>query len=191
MDPETIGTTPAASRQPAREGRLVRLRDATVDDVDVLEALVWEQGGFNDFGLAPAPVDRAALALGPLRSEEKGLLLVERVADGRPVGTVSWRRVRYGPNSESACWNFGVELLREARGQGLGTEAQALLVDYLFATTIVNRVEASTDIDNVAEQRALENAGLRREGIIRGSQFRAGRYHDLVQFALVRGDTGG
>ena len=168
----------------------MRLRDVTIDDADLLEALVREQGGFNDFGLAPGPVDRDALATGPLRSEEKGLLLVERVDDGRPIGTVTWRQARYGPNSESACWNFGIELVREARGQGLGTEAQALLVDYLFATTTVNRVEASTDIENVAEQRALEKAGLRREGVIRGSQFRAGRYHDLVQFALVRADTG-
>ena len=84
--------------------------------------------------------------------------------------------------------NFGIELIPDARGQGYGTEAQALLVDYLFATTDVHRIEASTDIDNLAEQRSLEKAGLRREGVNRGAQFRAGAYHDLIVFALLRED---
>ena len=38
------------------------------------------------------------------------------------------------------------------------------------------------------EQRALAKAGFVREGIARGSQFRAGTYHDLVTFALLRRD---
>jgi RimJ/RimL family protein N-acetyltransferase len=94
----------------------------------------------------------------------------------------------YGPNPESSAYNFGIELIPEARGQGYGTEAQALLVDYLFANTDVHRVEASTDVSNLAEQRSLEKAGLRREGVTRGAQFRAGAYHDLIVFAMLRDD---
>jgi hypothetical protein len=71
----------------------------------------------------------------------------------------------------------------------LSPEAQAQLVEYLFATTDVHRVEASTDVENIAEQRSLEKAGLRREGVVRGAQFRAGGYHDLVTYALLRDDT--
>jgi RimJ/RimL family protein N-acetyltransferase len=55
----------------------------------------------------------------------------------------------------------------------------------------VHRVEASTDVSNLAEQRSLEKAGLRREGVTRGAQFRAGAYHDLVVFALLRDDREG
>ena len=69
-----------------------------------------------------------------------------------------------------------------------GTEAQAQLVAYLFATTEVNRVEAGTDLDNLPEQRSLEKAGLRREGVMRGSQFRAGAYRDLVVYGIIRAD---
>jgi len=60
---------------------------------------------------------------------------------------------------------------------------------YLFETTEVNRVEASTDVENLAEQRSLEKAGFRREGIQRGSQFRAGAYHDLVVYSRLRNDA--
>jgi RimJ/RimL family protein N-acetyltransferase len=58
------------------------------------------------------------------------------------------------------------------------------LADYLFETTETNRVEASTDVENVAQQRALEKAGFVREGVQRGAQFRAGAQHDPVNTAL-------
>ena len=63
-----------------------------------------------------------------------------------------------------------------------------MLAEHLLAATDANRVEASTDTDNLAEQRALERAGFRREGVVRGAQYRAGRWHDLVVYARLRGD---
>ena len=169
----------------------VRLRDITLDDADLLDAWSADErvsGGFNDFGTGPNLMDRDALAKGPYRNERNGMLLIERVADGAPIGTVGWHRVSYGPNPESSVWNFGIELIPEARGQGHGSDAQRLLADWLFEHTEVNRVEASTDVDNIAEQRALENAGYTREGIARGAQFRAGRYRDLITYARLRTD---
>jgi len=114
-------------------------------------------------------------------------MIVESAATGEPVGTVSWRTVRYGPNPESAAWNIGISLIPEARGQGFGTEAQRVLADHLFATTPVRRVEAMTDIENEAEQRSLEKAGFAREGVLKGSQYRRGGWHDLVVYARIRG----
>jgi RimJ/RimL family protein N-acetyltransferase len=166
----------------------VRLRDVTLDDADMLDAWNRDRSPFNDFGYDPEPVDREALARGPFRNEHNGLLIVEVVADGRPIGTVGWHQVRYGPNPESAALNFGIELIPDARGHGYGTEAQTLLVDYLFSLTAVNRLEAGTDVENIAEQRSLEKAGLRRECVVRGAQFRAGEYHDLIVYACTRDD---
>jgi RimJ/RimL family protein N-acetyltransferase len=73
------------------------------------------------------------------------------------------------------------------RGQGFGSQAQRLLADYLFATTAVNRIEAGTDVENLIEQRSLEKAGFIREGVLRGAQYRAGAWHDLVVYSVVRG----
>ena len=170
----------------------VRLRDVTLDDADLLDA--WNAkpsstGEFNDFGGSPKRIDRDALARGPLRNERNGQLIIERVSDGMPIGHVGWHAVGYGPNPESSGWNVGIALLPEARGQGHGTDAQALLAAYLFETTDVNRIEAQTDIDNIAEQRSLEKAGFVREGTARGAQYRAGAYHDLVTYSILRGET--
>lgn len=169
-------------------GRLVRLRDCTLADADTLDE--WSasrDGGFNDLGPRdPAP--REALANGPIRNDGNGTLIVEPLDSGQPIGTVSWHAVNYGPGPRSIVWNMGIDLIPEGRGRGYGTEAQRLLADYLFATTGVNRVEASTDVENMAEQRSLEKAGFQREGIVRGAQFRAGTHHDLVVFARLRND---
>jgi RimJ/RimL family protein N-acetyltransferase len=172
-------------------GPRVRLRDLTIDDADLLDA--WSadpevRGEFNQFGHDPSPVDRKALANGPFRSERNGELIVERLADDQPIGSVSWHRVGYGPNEGSGAWNIGISLIPSARGHGYGGEAQRLLADYLFATTGFDRVEASTDVENTAEQRALEKAGFVREGLLRGAQERSGVRHDLVNYARLRSD---
>jgi RimJ/RimL family protein N-acetyltransferase len=172
------------------DGMSVRLRDVTLDDADLLDswATVEAKGTFNDFGQPRSPVDRETLARGPMRTERNGELIIERRADGRPIGTVSWHLDRYGPNEESGAWNIGIALIPEARGQGFGTEAQRLVADFLFATTPLHRVEASTDVENLAEQRSLEKAGFIREAVLRGVQYRAGTWHDLVNYARLRDD---
>ena len=168
----------------------VRLRDVTLADADMLDAWARDEAKseFNDLGQEPQPLPRDVIANGPLRNERNGMLVVERIADGQPIGTVGWHRVNYGPSPRSDAWNFGIELRPEARGQGLGTEAQRLLAEFLFATYDLNRVEASTDVENLPEQRSLEKAGYVREGIQRGAQYRAGTYHDLVTYSRLRDD---
>lgn len=169
-------------------GRLVRLRDVIADDAELIDRLNRDAvGGFNDFGQEREPMSREVLARGPLRNDRGGRLIVETL-DGEPVGTVDVRISAYGLPPRSNAWQIGIELAREARGLGYGTEAQRLVADWLFATTSANRVEAATDIENIAEQRSLEKAGYRREGVLRGSQFRAGNYHDLVYYGRLRSD---
>lgn len=64
-------------------------------------------------------------------------------------------------------------------------------MEYLFAHTTAHRIQAETDVDNLAEQRALEKAGFTREGVMRGYSFLGGRYHDEVLYSVLRGDLPG
>jgi len=104
------------------------------------------------------------------------------------LGNVSWIPVLHGPTAACVAWNMGVFVLPVARGRGIGTLAQRLLVEHLFAATDTYRVEASTDVGNLAEQRALERAGFRREGVIRGAQVRGGVRRDIVLYGILRTD---
>jgi RimJ/RimL family protein N-acetyltransferase len=108
-------------------------------------------------------------------------------ADDTPAGLVTYRPTqRRGPTG--VCFEIGIALLPEHRGRGLGTAAQRLLVDYLFDYTTAYRLEALTDDENIAEQKALERVGFRREGVLRGSHFHRGTWRNHVVYALIRSD---
>lgn len=167
----------------------VALREITAADAELFDA--WHRdplaaGEFNDFGPSEAPTFTERIAAGSIVGDDGGALVVE--VDSSPVGTVTWHRVAYGPNVESGAWNVGISLLPEARGHGTGWRAQRLLAEWLLSGTEANRIEASTDVANVAEQRSLEKAGFVREGILRGAQHRAQGWHDLVAYAFLRAD---
>ena len=161
------------------------LRQSDLDYFDLWDAP--EADPFNFFGFRTPHRARAAFAESGLISAESGMLLVID-ADGRTVGDVGWHHEEYGPGGQSRAYNIGVRLLPERRGQGLGGPAQRQLADYLFATYLVNRVEAFTDVENTAEQRALEKAGFTREGTLRGAQWRDGAWHDLAAYSRLRND---
>jgi RimJ/RimL family protein N-acetyltransferase len=122
-----------------------------------------------------------------------GRLIVD-IVDAEGVrayaGVVSWHLVTYGPNPGSHAWNIGIELAESARGHGVGTVAQRLLARWLLATTHVERIEASTDVTNVAEQKSLERAGFTREGVLRSAQKRADGRHDLYGYSILPADLG-
>lgn len=142
------------------------------------------EDGFDDFG------PRAGYdAPPPSRVDADGTLAIEAVdAGGGPIGTVGWHWVQWGPNAGSRCPMIGIWLSPERRGRGFGTLAQRQVTDLLFRHTTANRVEAHTEVENVAEQHALENAGFTREGITRGSTWRDGAYRDGVLYAILRAD---
>jgi aminoglycoside 6'-N-acetyltransferase len=172
-------------------GELVSLRPVRRDDLPLLDA--WENdvnanGEFNDFGLRPETGHESGFNDSGFLSENSLMFMVVDGTTGRTVGNVTARRIAYGPPATSGCYNIGISLVPEARGKGFGAEAQLLLAKYLFSAYPVNRVEASTDVTNVPEQRSLEKAGFTREGIARGAQWRRGEFHDMVVYSRVRSD---
>lgn len=178
-----------------RVGARVRLREATLEDAAIVDARDGDPamaGEFNDFERPPpTPLAERLADGGRLVAPDRGRLFVERLADGALIGDVTWHPSAHGPNERSRVPNIGVALVPDARGHGFGSEAQRLLAELLFELFDIERVEASTDVDNVAEQRSLERAGFTREGVLRRAQYRAGAFHDLVLYAVVRGDLAG
>ena len=134
----------------------------------------------------PSPYEDWGPLPQPIQPPELGRLAIEH--EGRVVGDLTWHAVHYGPNEGSKAWNIGISLVPEARGRGLGAAAQRALADLLFARTAVDRVEAQTDVENVAEQRSLTKAGFLREGVLRSAQQRHDGRHDLVSYARLRSD---
>jgi aminoglycoside 6'-N-acetyltransferase len=144
---------------------------------------------YNTFGLVRSGSLEDGFNRGGLLDHQQGMLVVAVRDNDEIAGDVSYHQVRYGPNEGSLAYNIGITLAPAYRGRGYGVEAQRLLAAYLFATYPVMRVEASTDVTNTAEQRALEKAGFTREGIARKAQWRMGAWHDLVVYSKLRGEA--
>jgi RimJ/RimL family protein N-acetyltransferase len=171
---------PELTLRPVRESDLELLEQAALDAA--------ASGSANWFGFRDAGSIRRRFEADGYLGEDRGHLIVD--VGGTPIGNVSWHAVHNGPPPWSRCWNIGISLTPSWRGRGYGGPAQRALAEYLFATTAVMRVEASTRSDNLAEQRALEKAGFSREGILRCAQFQDGHWRDLVLFSIVRADLG-
>lgn len=106
------------------------------------------------------------------------------------VGDLSAHSVWYGPTTGSRATSIGISLLEEHRGHGIGAIAQRLLAEELHAGGTV-RVEASTDVENTAEQRALAKAGFQLEGTLRLAQARRDGLHDLQVWSHVQAPRSG
>ena len=167
----------------------VTLRPAQEKDLDVLDRFMAgpeETGPYQWTGWADPTRWRRRWAENGLLGPESGQLMV---ADGSGdiLGFVAWRKMdAFGGGFY---WNVGAQLLPGARGRGIGTRAQRMLVDYLFAHTLAVRIEAVTEEGNIAEQRALEKAGFTREGLMRSISFRDGRWRDSVRYSVLRDDV--
>lgn len=171
-------------------GEKVCLRPVKRTDLPLLQDRISDpdfQGLFNDFGLKRDRYLEQSFEHDGLLSSQYGSLIVTTL-EGQFIGEVGYHTVRYGPNDGSLHYNIGISLAPEQRGKGYGVEAQQLLVRYLFQTYPIMRVEASTDVENIAEQRALVKAGFTREGVLRKAQWRSGQYHDLILYSKVRGE---
>ncbi|WP_331766493.1 GNAT family protein [Embleya sp. NBC_00896] len=162
--------------RPAREDDLA-LFELFVTDPDATGRFQWQ--GWSDPGRW-----RRTWAENGLLGEDAGQLIVAAGADR--LGFVAWRKAV--TSRTSWCWNIGIQLLPQAQGRGVGTRAQLMLVRYLFAHTPVVRIEADTETENIAEQRALEKCGLTREGVLRSLVFRDGRWRDVVRYSVLRTD---
>jgi RimJ/RimL family protein N-acetyltransferase len=72
------------------------------------------------------------------------------------------------------------------RSKGYGIEATLLMVDYLFLSRDITRIQAHTDARNIASQKVLQKAGFKKEGIIRKSFFARGKWGDKALYSILR-----
>ncbi|HVQ94092.1 MAG TPA: GNAT family protein [Mycobacteriales bacterium] len=169
----------------------IALRAFQADDLPFLDRLGTDPtvlGPFEWPGFTDARSRRRRWELdGYLGAETSVLAAV--LPDGTVAGLVSWRVHNRG-GSPGVCYEIGMALLPEHRGRGLGTAGQRLLVDYLFSYTTVYRLEAMTNVHNLAEQKVLERLGFQREGVLRAIVFSRGAWQDNAIYSLLRPEAG-
>lgn len=102
--------------------------------------------------------------------------------DGRKVGQVC----HFNPSTLYPEMEIGFSTIPSEQGKGYAAEAAQIMVDYLFLTREVERIQATATVDNVASQKVLLAAGFRKEGEIRKVLRIRGNWVDCIRFSLLR-----
>jgi ribosomal-protein-alanine N-acetyltransferase len=83
-------------------------------------------------------------------------------------------------------WEIGYALIPSERGKGYCTEAVAVMVDYLFLSKDMVRIQAHIDPRNLASQKVVEKNGFKKEGLIRKCFFAKGEWRDMLLCSILR-----
>lgn len=169
-------------------GQRVGLRYVTEDDLPWLKRSVGDPQVRGPFlgtrMMTPHAVDQRWKDNG-FANEDAERLLICHLHDGSVIGdVVHFAAARYTTAREIG-WTLADVAMR---GQGLASEAAALLVDYLFENWPVNRLSCGMSVHNHASRRVAEKCGFKHEGIQRGIVFVAGEYVDCHSLSLLRDD---
>ena len=160
------------------EGKNVNLRVTEKEDLPLIAE--WLNNP-EFFGQYFAPLQRSKAEM-EKRLEKNPLEIKTFIIDkkdGTKIGTMFHWLI--GNLMEISC-----VLTSDERGKGYGTEATKLLVDYLFLSTNLIRIQAHTDARNMVSQKILQNVGFKKEGIIRKSVFARGEWRDRALLSILR-----
>ncbi len=115
-------------------------------------------------------------------TSEEAKFVVEK-KDGSKIGIVVHFALAHPAGK---LLEIGYFFIPEERGKGYGTEAVKMIVDYLFLSKDMMRVQACTDVRNVASQKTLEKAGFKKEGILRKGFYCRGEWADDYMYSILR-----
>ena len=103
--------------------------------------------------------------------------------DGRRIGYIWHFNVMHPAGN---LLEIGYSMVPTERGKGYCTEAVDIMVDYLFLSKNIERIQAQTDVRNVGSQKVLEKAGFKSEGTIRKPFFLRGQLKDTCLYSILR-----
>ena len=125
------------------------------------------------------------LERGAKRAPEAVEFTIYDCTDSTPIGTAGLFHIAHAPGTAA----FGIAL-GERRGQGRGTEATRLVLDFAFHVLQLRNVLLEALEWNVAGLTAYERAGFRRVGVRRGAALSRGQPTNVVLMDAVPEDFG-
>lgn len=158
-------------------GRNIRIRPLESED------LTWFTEWNNDIKYTgkyePLEVSSRSSIEKWFNSENSNSWWVVQNVNNKPLG-----QIVTGPNGIHQF--IGYIIHPENRNKGYCTEAVELIVDYLFLSKNIVRVQAEVNPANKASIRVLEKAGFTCEGIRRKVNFMHGKYYDGAVYSILR-----
>jgi RimJ/RimL family protein N-acetyltransferase len=156
------------------EGKNVNLRVMEKEDVGFLCETVKSQ-------LSKTEAERRFENPSPLAILTERTRFVIEKKDATKVGIIAHYLVLPSKRME-----IGYDLILNERGKGYGTEAVQIIIDHLFLTKDIVRIQAITNVDNTPSQKVLEKAGFKREGTLRKVSHIGEEWGDAYVYSVLR-----
>jgi RimJ/RimL family protein N-acetyltransferase len=159
------------------EGKNVNLKVVEREDLPLVAEWLSNPNFFNHASFPQRSKVELEKQFGSLPSDSKWFIVENKKSD--KIGFVYHELM--GSQLE-----IGYALLPHERGKGYGSEAITIIVDYLFLTKAIARIQATTDVKNKPSQRVLEKNEFKREGTIRKAGFVRGQWRDEFLYSILR-----
>lgn len=168
------------------EGKRVNLRIAERNDIPLLIQWLNDAEFAGDYQHFPIQVSDAQLEKQVLEQKLYGQEWVDYIVEKKDGTRIGW--VAHYISAPNFGWTeIGYAIVADERKKGYGTEAVQILVDYLFLTREIVRIQAVVNVEDAASQRALEKTGFRKEGTLRKSLWDSkGRWADGCLYSILR-----
>jgi N-acetyltransferase len=169
-------------------GRSLTLRYATAADAPALLALGADPDVTRFFSWGPyTSIEQPAAYIAGLAGEREhgerlDFLIVDQTAG--PIGVTGLSELsRRDRRAVVGTW-----LGRAYWGSGANRESKALIARLAFDLLGLERLGAYADLDNPRSQRALENLGFLREGVLRRWHRHGSDVHDVIVYSWLKAE---
>lgn len=173
---------------PLLRGRQVVLRELRASDAASLFALLTTEEVARFISPPPSTVDGferfIAWALRQRIAGTYACFAVTLHGFDTAIGIFQVRELQ--PGFESAEWGFAIG--SAFWGTGVFQDSAELVLEFVFDTIGVHRLEARAAVQNIRGNRALHKVGAVQECVLRRSLLRNGQYLDQVLYAVIDAD---
>ena len=163
------------------EGDHVVLRTIEEEDIEFLQEGVNDPRVWRPIGSStPYNLEQEREFFEEIVSDNDTVQLLVSTEE-TPVGTVGLAPI----DREAGVAEVGYWITPDRWGEGIGTEATALIVQYAFDQLRLHKITARTYEFNEASQRLLRKLGFTEEGVQREQAFIDGEHCDVHWFGIL------
>ena len=168
--------------------RIIRPKDAKTMERLVVSNREWLKPWEATNPHGPTSFDYKSIIKSLIRQFENGDSLPFVILyQGEIVGQLNVSNILYG--SVSSCV-IGYWIIPEVAGRGITPTAVALVMDYIFFTAGLHRVEIDIRPENKASIRVVEKLGMRLEGVKKNYIHINNQWADHNIYALTAEEVG-
>ena len=163
----------------------VKLRPLEVEDADFIQETVTHKEVRPFLGRAPKPVSK---------EEEKEYIKSQSEENDYLHFVIEYKGERAGHiflgglEKDFRKSSVGYSLHPDFHGQGIGTKALKLVVEYAFKNLNRHKIRGAYLDGNKASKRVMEKAGFQEEGTERHYKFVDGEWKDAHWMSILEGE---